>query len=289
MDLLGTPAGAKGFFYESYLNKSGLFSVFHLNSEEVIRDRPISKSWTEKQREDSLRHLEMAKKVMSAKQYSQEYMGVFIIDFSQFFSDKLIADSMIMKRPERINPKNDYYLGVDVARMGEDDSTFEIIEKIDREHLIHVENIVTKKTYLNEVTQKILELDRMYNFKRIYIDDSGLGVGVFDYLLSNSQTKRKVVPINNRSRPLDNEDKSKKRILKEDLYNNLLGLMERGEIKLLDDDEIMLSLKSIQMDIDPAPNAVTRMKIFGNYSHITEGLIRAAFCNRDKSLNVWCR
>ena len=71
--------------------------------------------------------------------------------------------------------------------------------------------------------------------------------------------------------------------MKEDLYNNLLNLMEKGNIKLFDDPEILLSLKSIQYEYTDYKN----LKIFGNYSHITEALVRAAWCMRDKSLNIY--
>jgi hypothetical protein len=54
----------------------------------------------------------------------------------------------------------------------------------------------------------------------IYIDAGAgtLGVSVLDHLLQESTFKRKVVAINNRDRPLDFENKSKSKLLKEDLY-----------------------------------------------------------------------
>jgi hypothetical protein len=108
-------------------------------------------------------------------------------------------------------------------------------------------------------------------------------------LLDNQQTKRKIIALNNRARPLDKDDQHKKKILKEDLYNNLLMLMEQGKIKLLDDDELIESLKSVQYEYNIKPNSLTMLRIFGNYTHITEGLIRAAWCARDKTLNIWVR
>lgn len=288
MDLLGTPHGAKGYFYECFKNINGHFKVFNVNSEQVIKNRPISESWTEAQRKGALEHLEREKARMSVKEYTQEYMGVFNQDLNQFFPDELILKTMKLKR-DRFKPGRTYFLGVDVARMGDDEITFEIIDRTDRKNLVHVESIVHKKKYLSETYNKILELDKQYDFKAIYIDDAGLGVGVFDYLLENVQTKRKIVAINNKSRPLDYEDKFKKKMLKEDLYNNLLGLMERKEIALLDDDEIMLSFKSVQYEYVTSSKENTRLRIFGNYTHIVEGLIRAAWCNRDKRLGLWVR
>jgi len=288
MDLLSTPHGRAGYFYECYKNENKEFEVFHVNSEAVIKNRPISDTWTEKQRDAALRHLEREKARMSELEYAQEYLGEFIDEFRQFFPDELIKRRMTAKREDQVYSKYKYALGIDVARLGEDECCFEILKKVEKK-VVHVENIIIKKSYLNEVYDKVLFLDKLYNFENIYIDDGGIGVGVFDYLLSNPQTKKKVVAINNRSRSIDKDDKHKKKLLKEDLYFHLLGLMERGEIDLLQDDEVYLSLKSIQFEIVKEKNAITKTKISGSYSHITEGLIRAAWCVKDQRLRLWVR
>ena len=133
---------------------------------------------------------------------------------------------------------------------------------------------------------KVLELDRIYNFKNIYIDDGGLGVAVFDQLLNNSQTKSKVVAINNASRSLDKDENRSRKLLKEDLYLNFLSMMERGDVQLLKDADIFRSLKSIMIEHDVSK---ANIKIYGRYSHITEGLIRAAWANHSTRLNLWVR
>ena len=75
--------------------------------------------------------------------------------------------------------------------------------------------------------------------------------------------------------------------IKEDLYDNLRNLMERHEITLLDDPEIRQSLRSIQYEFTDNPKSPTQMKIFGNYSHCVEAIIRAAWTAKEKSLNLW--
>ena len=75
--------------------------------------------------------------------------------------------------------------------------------------------------------------------------------------------------------------------MKEELYNNLLNLMEQGKIKLLDDPEIYQSLKSVQYEYGRDDRGESRIKIFGNYTHIVEGLIRAAWCSREKIIKLW--
>ena len=111
-----------------------------------------------------------------------------------------------------------------------------------------------------------------------------MGVGIFDPLLEDNQTKRKVVSIENASRRLDNEDKKKKKLLKEDLYNNLLRLMEQNLIDLFNEPEIMLSFKSVQYEYDKG-----KLRIHGRDTHIVEACVRAAWCMKDKSLNIWVK
>jgi hypothetical protein len=179
-------------------------------------------------------------------------------------------------------PRSNTFLGVDVARMGSDDTVLSGLIRRRDNHLIMCCCDIFSKMNLTEITKLILESDLKFKYRKIYIDDGGLGVGVFDNLLDKEQTRRKVIPINNSARALDYEDKRLKKLLKEDLYNNLLTLMEQHKIELFDDPEIMLSLKSVQYEYDDG-----KLKIFGAYTHIAEALIRAAWCVKDKSLNIW--
>jgi hypothetical protein len=220
---------------------------------------------------------------MSRLEYSQEYLGEFVDELRQFFPTELIQSCLTLNRNTTI-PKGQNFCGVDVARMGRDDSVmFSLTLKDDNLYELDVK--ITNKTYTTDTVNDILHLDRIHNYKNIYIDDGGMGVGVFDPLLLNDQTKRKVIPINNSSRGLTHSTADKdrrKKLLKEDLYNNLRSLMEQGRIKLRDSPDVALSLKSIQVEYTN-----TKMRIFGNYSHITEALIRAAWCIRSKSLNIY--
>lgn len=268
--LLSTPYGKKGYFYDCFNDPS--FSSFHISSEDCPR---VDKDYLalEKQRKTKLG-------------YAQEYLGQFVDELRQFFPSELIEKTCILQRErDSFSPHKRYYLGVDIARMGTDESTFEIIDRTDKKNLRHVENIMTRKTLTTESTRKILQLEDKYKFKQIFIDDGGMGVGVFDQLLEDERTRRKVVAINNEARPLTRDEKKIKKALKEDIFNNLLMLMERKMIKLLNDDEVKLSLKSIQYEY--MPNG--KIKIYGSYAHIADGLVRAAWCYKDKSLNIWIR
>ena len=279
--LLSTPNAQQGYFYEAYTNPAMGFKTFHVNSEDVAAARP------EPLRSIMLSYLEREKARMTELQYSQQYLAQFLEELGQLFPDSLISSCQSLQRlispAYGLSGSGSFFLGVDVARMGGDETTFEILEKRD-ELFFHRESIIHKFTLTTETIDKILELDKLYEFTTIYIDDGGLGVAVFDQLLKEEQTKRKVVAINNSKRALDNDEKRHRKLLKEDLYLNLLRMMERGQIKLLDDPEVFTSLKSIILEHNQKNNDV---RIYGRYSHVAEGLIRAAWCVRNTHLNMY--
>ena len=272
MDIMSTPRGKQGFFYDC--SKRDDFKKFYISAEDCPRHKKD--------------FLENQKKMMTKLEYAQEYLALFLDDLKRFFDDEWIKKTCTMQRAPAV-PGRRYFLGVDVGHMGEDASTFEIIEKVDKENFRQVENIVTNKKRLTETIELIKELNRDWKFKKIYIDDGGLGVGVFDHLLDFPETRRKVVAINNARRSLDKDGKRQHKLMKEDLYTNLLRLGERGDIKLLADDEVIASLKSVQQEWVVKEGEYSRWRIWGNNTHIVEGIIRGAWSSKDKTLNIWVR
>ncbi len=283
---LSTPHGTDGMFYHTWINKDGHFDSFKrfsVDSETVVRERKICRTWTQAQRDKALTHLAREKARMTNSQYQQEYMGQFIDSLRQLFPAELIKSCMTVQRGKKVNLSGDNFLGVDVARMGGDDTVLFSVVRIGGKKLKQTDLIISNRSLLTETARLIKHVDNKYHYKKIYIDDGGLGAGVFDPLLEDNQTKRRVVAINNASRPLDRDEKQRKKILKQDLYSNLLWLMEKKAIALFDDPEIFQSLRSIQYEYCDAG----KIKIFGNYSHIAEALVRAAWCMKDKTLKLW--
>lgn len=280
--LLSTPKGNDNYFYRCSEDEN--FTQFRVDSEKCDR---IPDEF-----------LEREKKRMSSLEYKQEYKGQFLSKEMQFFPNDVIKKCMVLQRipiqlTRGIIPTHyskDYFLGVDIARMGEDESTFEIIEKLKDDRLEHRESIVTTKTLTTMTTAEILRLNRKYDFKQIFIDAGGMGIGVLDQLLTEHETRRKTIAIDHEKSPLEygtySSKPKQKSVTKEDIYNNLLRLMERGEIKLLDDPEIYQSLQSVQYDYITDGKGYRKLKIFGRYLHIADGIVRAAWCVKRKSLKL---
>ncbi len=120
----------------------------------------------------------------------------------------------------------------------------------------------------------------------MYTDDGGLGVGIYDILFEDQQTKNKIVGLNNARREIDKEgskDNNRKvPLLGVEMSIFLKVLMEQGKIQLFDDPRIRQSLRSMQCDESDGV-----LKVYGNYNHIWEALKRLAHCMKDKSLNIY--
>jgi len=266
--LLSTPHGKEGYYYDCFSNED--FTSFHVSAEDCPRKNQ--------------KFLDREKSRMTKVQYAQEYLGEFIDELRQFFPTNLIQACMTLDPKALYRPIGDKFMGVDVARYGEDESVLlSTVRTGDSLQQFHME--VSTKSSITLTARRIKHADTRYDYKKIYIDDGGAGGGVYDICRDDEQTKRKAVAINNANRAVDYnpEKENRKRILKEDLYNNLLKMMERGKIALFSLPEILLSLKSIQYEY----TETDKVKIFGNYSHICEALVRAAWCMKDKSLNIY--
>lgn len=280
--LLSTPKGKRGYFYECFKDDS--FTKFHVTTEEVLN----FETRTERQKEDLKKRLEIDKKRMTKLQYTQEYLGEFVDEIKQVFSDELIRKCCILNREiaKKYNFSG-FYIGCDIAGLGGDQITYEILGVTQSREIIQIDSIIRKKQLTTETSKDIINLDENYNFKKIGIDDGGLGFGVWSELIENERTKRKTIALNNASREADRHGETSKKLLKEEMYINLLSLMEKGKIKLLDDDEIIYSLKSIQYEYSSEKRTASQLKIYGDSSHIAEGLIRAAWLCKNKDLNIF--
>lgn len=268
MDIGSTPHGKtdkegnETFFYKA--SKDENFKKFYISAEDCPRH--------------TAEFLAREKERMSKLEYAQEYLAQFLDELKRLYDEELIIKICVGKRRQIFN-KGTYYLGVDVAGYGKDECTYEALDKLENKNLIQVENIIEKRNLTTDTSKKIFLLNNVYNFKKIGVDDGGIGFGVFSELMNNIKTKRKTIPLNNANRQLDQDGERSKKLLKEEMYLNLLSLMENNKIILLDDDEVKDSLRSIQHE---------EGKIFGSYSHVTEGIIRSCWlATEDKDLKLF--
>ena len=271
--LLSTPFGKGGFYYDSFTDRD--FKSWHVSSEKCAR---IPRDLLAKE-----------KKRMSKVEYGQEWLGEFCEEFNQMFKTSLIKKCMTFiewKREEKILGSK-FYLGVDVARYGGDENAFVICEMVGscgNEKLKIVKCLTTERVSCLDTIKKVELLDSEWNFSKIMIDDAGVGGAVTDVL--EDKLGRKVIGLNNASKRIEVQgEERKKGILKEDLYSNALVLMEQGNLELIADKDLLRSLKCITFDYGVEKTG--KVKIGGVYSHLTEALVRACWCIKEKGLKIF--
>ncbi|KKN05382.1 hypothetical protein LCGC14_1087910 [marine sediment metagenome] len=151
MDIMSTPRGAEGFFYDC--SKDDDFTHFYVSAEDCSRH---DKKFLEKQ-----------KKRMSELEYAQEYLAKFLSDLKRLFSDKWVKDVVTLKRRETTIKNRKYYLGSDIGGMGEDESSYEVFDKISKTNIEQVENITSSK---NHIQENVVKIDRLEAEYKIWVD-----------------------------------------------------------------------------------------------------------------------
>jgi len=271
--LLSTPFGKGGYFYNSFFDDD--FRQFHISSERCPR---IPKEFLRKERSR-----------LTKAEYAQEYQGEFMDEWNQFFPTELIKKQMTFidwSLDEDRVPGSRFYLGVDIARYGGDENAFVIVELVET-NLRVVKVITTERVSTTDTIGRVVGIDKIFRFNKIFVDDAGVGGAVTDVLID--KLGRRVMGINNASRRVQVQGEEKRRgILKEDLYSNALMLLETGKLELISDLGLLKSLKSITFEYGAGDSKAARnIKIFGDYSHVAEAMVRACWCIKERGLRLY--
>jgi len=117
------------------------------------------------------------------------------------------------------NRKSTFILGCDPARTGADESALVVLEQPFSSTNIFVTYMEALHTPdLRDLIGRVLYLHKFFNFKKIYIDETGLGAGVTDILKGKLPGKVEGVWYTQK--------------IKAEIFNNLKLLMQRPESKL---------------------------------------------------------
>jgi len=264
---LSTPFGKGGQFYDCCHDPD--FLQIHVSSEDCPR---IGRDFLRKEREK-----------LSKVEYAQEWLGEFVDEFNQLFSTQLIKKRMTMMEWDGVIHKGrGYYLGLDVARYGGDENAFVIAEMKGKEvRIVYVDT--TERKGITDTVGRVLALHKNFNFRKIFVDSSGVGGGLYDILIEKVP-QRIVIGLENARRTIDNEGRQHK-LFKEDLYSNSIVLMEKEPaiIDILADMRLLRSLKGITFEYTSDRN----IRIYGKYSHLAEAFVRACWCIKEKGLNLY--
>jgi hypothetical protein len=220
--LTSTPFSKAGYFYEACMNSKpnnpeGMWTEFHVKS----TDNPLVKA--------DPTFVEEIKR-LTKEEYVQEIEGEFLD-----IGDALIPHSLISEAVGDYTPhgKIRYYMGVDVARTGRDETVYTIVG-IDDSDVVFVEEVQSElQSNVVQIAGRMGEFARKYNLETIFVDETGLGGGLVD--LSREQK----LPVRGVFFSLQE---------KADMYKNLRLLFENHKIKLKQINKLVYQISYLRRE-----------------------------------------
>jgi len=210
---ISSPFGQRGAFYDLW-TRSKMIKL-----DVPTRRNPLVKaSFLAEERER-----------MTLSTYMREYEGVFDAQEGGYFPSDLILNC-INDAPVHSKETHTYFLGVDCARQGADETVYTVTAFDGQNyHVVEIQN--QPKNYMNEVVGRIKYLHDIYNFKKIYVDTLGLGAAMDMF------REMPEIPIENM--PFTQVNKEK-------LYPNCKHLMEQGRLKYIRNEKLINQMMELQ-------------------------------------------
>jgi len=224
--LTSTPFSKSGYFYEacqnSKLKKSdGLWTEFHVKS----TDNPLI--------QEDPTFIEEIKR-LTKEEYVQEVEGEFLDIGNALIPNSLLRDAVNDKKP---NGQPTYYMGVDVARSGRDETVYTIV-CVDKDDHVFVEEVIAEsQSNVVDVCGRINNYVRDYRIETVYIDETGLGGGLIDLAREQGIPARGVV--------FSLQEKAS-------MYKNLRLLFENHRISLKKVDKLVYQLSYLTREYTEA-------------------------------------
>jgi len=220
--LTSTPFSKAGYFYEACQNSKprnpdGMWTEFHVKS---IQNPLIQKDPT---------FIEEIKR-LTREEYTQEVEGEFLDIGDALIPNSLITESITDGQP-RGNVR--YYMGVDIARTGRDETVFTVV-KVDDDDVVYVEHVEAEsQSNVVEVAGKIQDMVRDYRIETVYVDETGLGGGLVDLCRERRVSVRGVM--------FSLQEKA-------DMYKSLRLLFENHKIKLKQVNKLVYQLSYLRRE-----------------------------------------
>lgn len=256
--LTSTPYSKNGYFYKACMNsrpkkKDGSWIEFHVKSTDspLVKSNPAFLAMVEEATED---------------EYVQEVEGEFLDLGNSLIPRSLLLDA-VTDKTHRGNVS--YYMGVDVARTGRDETVY-IIAAVDEENgVVWVEETKSEsQSNMMGVAEEMMYFYKKYNLETIYIDETGLGGGLVDIARSKDLPVRGVVFTLNE---------------KNDMYSNVRFLFENKRVKLKAMDDLFHQLSFMKREFTEGG----KLKIVTEGAHDDYADAFALLCNAVKRGDSW--
>jgi len=266
---ISTPTG-KNWFYELYI-----LGIDH-------EANPAYESWCFTSYDNPYLdkdEIEEARSKTPKDKFRQEWLAEFLESADSYFSYDLIkscVDEGIKIIDKREHPKHRYYLGVDCARMGEDESVMMVLEQhafSGELKIVYIEVWETNTTV--QLSGRVRYLDHQFRFQSVHIDMAGLGSGVYDEL-------NVAIP----GRLIGCKFTTKE---KQDIYSNLKVLMENGKLKYPKNRKLLEQLKDLRYETMPSGDIKIHHSEYGYDDYPDALALACSACNQMAKYNPTLR
>ena len=169
-------------------------------------------------------------KKLTRDEYVQEVEGEFLDIGNALIPNTLIKEAITDYSPKgRIN----YYMGVDIARTGRDETVFTVVG-VDENDIVFVEEVIAEaQSNVVDVCGRVGDLVRDYKIESVFVDETGLGGGLVDLAREQEIPVRGVV--------FSLQEKA-------EMYKNLRLLFENHRIKLKDVNKLVYQLSYLRRE-----------------------------------------
>jgi phage FluMu gp28-like protein len=212
MLLASTPFGTSGYFYDAFHREEWDTLQVPMEASPLIDEDYV------KRQKETKTHIT----------YRQEVLGEFVEAADAFLSRELIKSCTAAGEVQQQSQTT--YLGVDLARHGEDATVF--LSMDDEGNVFHTEHTHDKP--LTDGIGRVKSLEEKHGYDEILIDETGLGAGVVDTLREDLRNIEGV------TFTLDT---------KQSLYNSLKERMEAGELTLPENRQLRQQLADLQYEL----------------------------------------
>jgi len=246
---IGTPKGMNHFF-ESF--DSDLYCVHQISYEAAVRAGVISAAYVEEMR-----------RTLPSDKFRTEMMAEFVVDEDAYFPYSLIESCVGGVFRDGPVGGGVYYLGADIARLGQDSTCLIVLERGSPNRVVKIVDI--PKCTLDVAIDRINELHSVWGFKKIFVDETGVGAGVRDVLARRYNVWKRNV-FGGRRGFVDADLVVGVRFTiqnKMDIYSNLKVLMERGLLKFPRDRKLISQLRDFRYELTVGDNVKLHHSEYG--------------------------
>jgi len=219
--LFSTPRGRNNYHYEKHKQDDD-WSSHHVPTS---ANPAVSEDW-----------LQDRKAEVDGITWRQEYLGKFVQSGEDKYLDRddirrCVAPGDLNEAPSL--QEEPTYLGVDVARKGDDRTVYIIMDEAG--DVIRTEHEDENK--LTEVVARVRTLDARYHFNEIRVDENAMGGGVVDFTEYDLGGKMRPTKFSRRQ--------------KQQMYQSLKKCIEEGELSFPENERLIHELSVLEYSYTP--------------------------------------